>query len=200
MIIIGITAPIGCGKSYVAEVFAKKGIPSLDTDKIYHSLISSPTETVEALRREYGDCVVNTDGSIDRVALGSIVFNDKEKLRRLNEITHPRVLAELERLLSEYENKGTSAVTVQVPLMFESGFDKRCDTVICVVADEQIRTARICKRDGCTAEKAKKRINNQKDINFYIANSSERVYNNGTEDLSEQVDLILGKLGLGVQI
>ena len=80
--------------------------------------------------------------------------------------------------------------------MFECGYDKRCDTVICVVADIDVRVSRICKRDGCTEEAAKNRIKNQKEIDFYIANSDEKVYNNGYENIEEQIMPILGKLSL----
>ena len=198
MKVIGITGPIGCGKSYISSLIAKRGIPSIDSDLVYHSLICAPSETVTAIVSEFGREILDSNGGIDRKALSAAVISSPDRLKKLNEITHPRVIAELERLISEAENSGASAVLVQVPLMFESGFDKRCDSVICVVADEDVRVKRICERDGCLPEIAKKRINNQKDIQFYIANSSERVYNNGTDDPNEQIDRLLGELGIAV--
>jgi len=196
MIIIGLTAPIGCGKSYVAQIFAKKGIPTVDTDEVYHSLVNSPTPLVKRLAMEYGDDIVAPDGSLDRKKLAPIVLSDRNKLDMLNKITHSAVIAETERIIAELSEKGIKAVTVQVPLMFESGYDKRCDTVVCVVADTNVRISRICKRDGCSEEIAKKRIKNQKEIEFYIANSDEKVYNNGYENIEEQILPILGKLSL----
>ena len=114
----------------------------------------------------------------------------------MNEITHAAVTEEIERILALYRANGTKAVTVQVPLMFESGFDKKCDMVICVVANTDIRVERICKRDGFSREEAKNRIKNQKEIDFYIANSDEKVYNNGYESIEEQILPIMRRLSL----
>ena len=196
MKIIGLTSPIGCGKSYVAQIFAEKGIPTVDTDEVYHSLVNTSTPLVLSLAKEYGDEIVAADGSLDRKKLAPIVFSDKSKLEKLNQITHSAVLEETDRIVSELAQKGIKAVTVQVPLMFESGYNKRCDTVICVIADIDVRISRICKRDGCTEEIAKNRIKNQKEIEFYIANSDEKVYNNGYENIEEQILPILKKLSL----
>lgn len=196
MKIIGLTAPIGCGKSYVAGVFENKGIPTIDTDTVYHSLVDSPSRLVSELAEEFGSEILTPDGALDRKKLAPIVFSDNEKLKKLNNITHSAVIAETERLISELAEKGAKAVTVQVPLMFESGYDKRCDTVVCVIADYDVRVARIQKRDGCTEEIAKNRIKNQKEIDFYLANSDEKVYNNGYENIEEQILPIIDKLSL----
>lgn len=199
MKVIGITGPIGCGKSYVSHLFEERGFPSIDADEVYHSLVSAPSPTVSAIAEVFGQRVLKSDGALNRGALSSIVFSDPEKLAKLNKITHSAVLDELERMLAEYEALGIGAVTVQVPLMFESGFDKRCDHVIAVVASEDVRIKRICSRDSVTRQEAQKRIKTQKDIQFYIAKSSETVYNNGSEDISEQIDDILARLRLAPQ-
>ncbi len=191
MIVIGITGPIGCGKSYVSHLLEQRGLPSIDADEVYHSLVSSPSAIVKAIADTFGDGVLTETGALNRKALSTIVFSDSEKLARLNTITHAAVTDEIERQLKEYAERGTQAVTVQVPLMFESGFDKRCDHVIAVVASEEKRVERICSRNLITRAEAQKRIKNQKDIQFYIAKSSETVYNNGKEDLIEQIDSIL---------
>ena len=196
MIIIGLTAPIGCGKSYVAEIFAKKGVPTVDTDAVYHSLVNTHSQLVDKLADEFGKEILTVDAALDRKKLAPIVFSDKTKLEKLNAITHTAVIEETERIIAEISATGAKAVTVQVPLMFESGYDKKCDTVVCVVADTDVRVSRICKRDGCTEEIAKNRIKNQKEIDFYIANSDEKVYNNGYENIEEQILPILGRFSL----
>lgn len=196
MIRIGLTAPIGCGKSYVAKVFAEKGIPTVDTDEVYHTLVSKPSPLVDKLVKEFGREIITPEGALDRKKLAPIVFSDKTRLSRLNEITHSAVIAETERIISELSSSGIKAVTVQVPLMFESGYNEKCDIVVCIVADTEVRVSRICKRDGCTEEIAKNRIKNQKEIDFYLANSDEKVYNNGYENIEEQILPILGKLSL----
>lgn len=194
MKVIGITGSIGSGKSYVARLISEKGIPRIDTDEVYHDLVSRRTAVTEAIEKEFGREVIASDGSLDRSALGKIVFSDKDKLRVLNEITHEAVKAKVREMLERYRNAGETSVLVEVPLMFESGFDKECDEVICVVADDGVRLDRICKRDGLDPSDAKKRMKNQKDNDFYIANSSIIVYNNGSEDTEEQVSRVLERI------
>ena len=139
MIILGITGPIGCGKSYVADKISDGIYPKIDTDEVYHSLIESPSKTVTELVNEFGESILSDSGGIDRAKLSGIVFSDNEKLKRLNEITHKNVIERTEQLISDHEKNGEKLLIIEVPLMFESGFDKRCDYVVSVVADEQTR-------------------------------------------------------------
>ena len=194
MKIIGVTGPIGAGKSYVAQQICKRGFPDIDTDEVYHSLISAPSVCTEGIKTAFGDDVINNDGGIDRTVLREIVFSDPEKLVILNKITHGCVTEKVDELLADYRKNGVSAVVVEVPLMFESGFDKKCDIVVCVAADTETRITRICKRNGITRGEAEKRIKNQKDIDFYIANSSFIVYNNDKEDINAQIDRLFERI------
>ena len=194
MKVIGITGPIGSGKSYVGDIFEEYGFPRIDTDKVYHELISCYTDTVRELEKEFGKEIVRADGSVDRKKLGEIVFSDKAKLLRLNEITHKYVHKETTRLIEHYRAEAARAVFVEVPLMFESGFDKLCDEIVCVVADDAVRTERIVKRNGISEKDAKNRIKNQKDNNFYIEKSTIVVYNNGNEDIRAQIESMINKI------
>ena len=162
MIILGITGPIGSGKSYVSNLISSRGFPRIDTDKVYHDLVNGPSETVDALCCEFGKEILSGCGGIDRKKLSEIVFSDKDKLVKLNEITHKAVINKTEQLISEYKENGEKMLIIEVPLMFESGFDKRCDYVVTVVADEPTRIERICQRNAVSECEAKKRIKNQK--------------------------------------
>lgn len=175
--VVGITGPIGSGKSYIGRLFRKKGLPVIDADKIYHSLTNKRSELTDALALEFGNGVLNEDGSLNRAELSKIVFSDAKKLERLNELTHKHVIEMITRRVYLNYAKNNRLIIVEVPLMFESGYDKQCAEVICVVADEDVRIARIMKRNGFSEEEAKKRVKNQKDNNFYIANSSKVLYN-----------------------
>lgn len=194
MKIIGVTGPIGVGKSYVAGQICKRGIPDIDTDNVYHLLISAPSECTSGIKNAFGEKVINKKGGVDRAALANVVFDNPEKLAELNRITHGCVTKKVEEMLEDYRRAGTAAVVVEVPLMFESGFDRKCDIVLCVVADIETRISRICMRNGISREEAEKRIKNQKDIDFYIANSSFIVYNNGKEDINAQIDRLFEKV------
>ena len=191
MKIIGITGPIGSGKSYVGDIFEEYGFPRIDTDKVYHGLISGYTDTVKELEAEFGNEIVKEDGSVDRKKLGAIVFSDKAKLNRLNEITHKYVHIETVKLIEKYRAENYKAVVIEVPLMFESGFDKMCDEVICVVADNDVRVERIVKRNGISPKDAEIRIKNQKDNNFYIEKSTIVVYNNGRENIRAEIEALV---------
>ncbi len=194
MRIIGITGPIGAGKTYIISLMSKRVRAYINTDNVYHTLISEPSECTENICRYFGDSVRAQNGGIDRKALGEIVFHSEDKLKKLNEITHVCVGKRVKEILSELEAKGEKAVLIEVPMMFESGFDKMCDVVVCVTADREVRLERIIQRSGLSREDAEIRMDNQKSAEFYMENSDYTVYNNGTEDLITQVNTILEKI------
>ncbi len=194
MKVIGVTGPIGAGKSFVMKLFEKYGVITVDTDKIYHDLIGTDTELSEKLAEMYGKEIVYANGGIDRKKLAEIVFSDKRKLSELNTVTHAYVGQAVLDLLGKYRKQGREAVAVEVPLMFESGFDKYCDAVVCVAAKEPTRIERIMARSGLTREEALIRIKNQKDIKFYIENSQIIVYNENDSKAEESVKGILSAI------
>lgn len=175
--IIGVTGTIGSGKSYVTRLFKEKGLPTVDADRIYHSLTNKRTELTEELEKEFGSAVINEDGSLNRPSLADIVFSDSDKLHRLNELTHKHVIEMITRRFYLNIAKGKPITVVEVPLMFESGFYKKCSEIVCVVANDKTRIKRLMKRNGFTEDEAKKRIKNQKNNDFYIENSTKIVYN-----------------------
>ena len=192
--IIGVTGPIGAGKSYVTGLFKKEGFKTIDSDRVYHILTNKKTPLTDEIASEFGQGVLNTDGSLNRAELSKIVFNDKQKLQRLNEITHQKVIAYILNKCKLNFEKGECTTVVEVPMMFESGFDKHCSDVICVVADEDTRIKRIMKRNGFSEDEAKKRIKNQKNIEFYIENSDKIVYNDAYAGAREDFRRVLAEL------
>ena len=194
MKIIGVTGPIGAGKSYVMKLFEKYGLKTISTDEVYHSLINASSDLSNELIDIFGPNVAAKNGGIDRKKLADIVFSDKKSLERLNAVSHRYVEKETLKILDAYRTKSEKAVAVEVPLMFESGFDKHCDVVVCVVAGESTRIERIRHRNGLTEEEAQKRLKNQKDINFYIENSQIIVYNENDSKTEESVKKILARI------
>ena len=163
MKVIGLCGGSGSGKGAVSSLFGTYGIPAIDTDAVYHDITSHPSDCLDALSREFGPRVVK-DGGLDRAALREIVFfspDSEGKLERLNAITHKYIIAETEKIISAYEKRSVPGVIIDAPLLFESGLDKRCDTVIAVVANREVRLARIMLRDGITLESARARIDAQ---------------------------------------
>lgn len=179
MRIIGITGPSGAGKSFLSMALSSKGVPCIDADSVYHTLLIPPSPCLDALRAAFGDSVFLPDGSLDRKALGNIVFNDSEKLKLLNSTVLELVLVRIREIIAELAQAGHSAVAVDAPTLIESGFDKECDTVISVLAPHSLRIERIMSRDGITREAAELRVKAQKDDSFYVNASDHVITNDG---------------------
>ena len=181
MLTIGLTGPSGAGKGTLASLFAAYGIPSIDTDAIYHALLVPPSECLRELAERFGDGILFPDGTLDRKILAALVFapGREADLADLNTITHRHVLSEVRRLLAVYKEQGKAAVLVDAPQLFESGFDAECHYILSVLAPRDIRLARIMTRDGLDEERASARLNAQKPDEFYRSHSNAVVYNHG---------------------
>ncbi len=186
MKIIGICGSSGSGKSTVCKYFSECGIPVLDCDEIYHNLVEAPSDCLTEIGVQFGADLIENN-RLNREKLGNIVFCDREKLALLNEISHRHVKIELEKLILAYANAGHKACIIDAPMLFEAQLDQRCDVVIAVICDETIQIDRICARDGIDAQRAKKRLMNQKSSEELKRLADYVLVNNGTcDDLIQQ--------------
>lgn len=190
MLIVGLTGASGSGKGYLSSLLANDDICIIDTDRVYHKMISAPSPCVEALVSAFGDGIKNDMGGIDRTVLGSIVFSSKEKLALLNSIAHSFIR---ERCNDIIDNCNAKIVILDAPVLFESGFDDMCDITVGVVADEAVRAERIMKRDSVSREKACARIRNQHSDDWF-RESCDIVIENGGGDLTEAVRVLRDRL------
>ena len=184
MKIIGLCGGSGSGKGMAALYFAERGYKHIDTDAVYHRITSYLSPCVKELSDEFGNSIIK-NGRLDRAELFRIVFKDDNtglKRGRLNAITHKHILERTEKLIEQYREEGVSAVLVDAPLLFESGFNILCSSVICVVADENIRIERIMARDGISRDKAFVRVRSQLPSDYLIERSDFCIVNNGTAD------------------
>ncbi len=188
MKIIGLTGPSGSGKGWICAILKEWGIPSVDADAVYHSLLCPPSACLDELRDSFGGGIMSTNGTLDRRALAKIVFSDSQLLSKLNVITHKYILSETELLLKKYAAQGVSAAIIDAPALFEAGWDTRCSFVIAVLAARQTRLRRIIRRDGLSDEAAEQRINGQPRDDFYISRAKYTVYNDG-DDVSLTAEL-----------
>lgn len=197
MKIIGITGPSGAGKSLLSLYLEKRGIPTIDADRVYHSLLIPPSDCLEALRAAFGEDIFLSDGSLDRETLGKIVFGDNAKLALLNSTVLSFVLDKMRLMIADLSAKEYEAVAIDAPTLIESGFDRECDVVISVLASSEARLARITERDSITKEKALLRIRAQKDDDFYISHSHSILYNNSSAaDFEESAARLIDDLEL----
>lgn len=179
MLTIGLTGPSGAGKGVIASLFARYGIPSIDTDAVYHRLLVPPSGCLDELTQRFGTDILTADGALDRKKLASIVFAEghREDLRDLNRITHRHVLDEVRRMLADYAAVGKPAVLVDAPQLFESGFDAECSFILSVLAPYDVRLARIMARDGLDVERARARLAASHTDEFFRERSSAVILN-----------------------
>ena len=182
MRIIGITGPTGAGKSLLSEYLREKGIPVIDADEVYHSLLVPPSPCLDALRGAFGDGIFSEGGELDRRALADIVFHDGEKLELLNRTVLGFVLDKARETFRQYEKEGYAVAAVDAPTLIESGFFDECDTVVSVLCDPKMRTERIIDRDGLSPDAAEARVKGQKPDSFYVEGSDIVLTNDGSRE------------------
>ena len=184
---LGLTGGIASGKSTADEFFEKQNIPIIDSDLIAHQIM-------EVGQKGYH--ILNDDQTINRHKLGGIVFNDKTKLKKLNEITHPLVHQKIKQQMERYRLNQEKLVVVDVPLLFESGFESLCDGVLVISISPKLQVKRLMKRNNFTKEEALVRINNQMPLSEKEKRATYVVANTGTiDDLEKRLSDLLQKIG-----
>jgi len=162
MILVGLTGGVATGKSTVAKMFKQYGAVVIGADELARDVVKPGKPAWRAIVTLFGKTVLNQDRSLNRQALGSIVFRNRTKLRQLERIIHPRVAREQQRLVRQVAKRKPRAVVIyEVPLLFEAGVDKRVDTTIVVTADRETQIARLKKRNGLSRAEAIRRIRTQ---------------------------------------
>jgi len=194
MYTLGLTGGSGAGKGYVSEIFLRYGIKSLDTDKVSRMVCMPGTPCLCEIKNEFGSDVIREDGTLDRKGLGKIVFGDRDKLLKLNSITHHYILDECKKWLNEREKSGDFAAIIDAPQLYESRFNRYCDYVIAVLADRELRIKRITERDSISREDAVKRINNQFSDAYFRDRAHFLIYNNEDNRPELQIDLIIQQM------
>ena len=189
MLVMGITGPSGAGKGEISKILRERyGFAVIDADKVYHDLVSFPSPCLEEIRVEFGDSVIDSEGSLNRHALGKIVFGEEntQRLAVLNGITHKYVVSEIKELIADYKEKDCDCV-IDAPLLFEAKLDDECDFTVCVLADRELRAERISCRDKISIEDALLRISSQKNDEYYTSKSDYIISNDGSTDQLEAI-------------
>jgi len=149
MIVLGLTGSIGMGKSTTATLFAEAGVPVYDADATVHMLYEG--EAVPAIEAAFPGTTV--DGKVDRNKLSARVVHDPAAIKRLEQIVHPMLGASRQKFLDDAERSGAPVAVVDVPLLFETGGEKRVDAVVVVTTTPELQRQRILARDNMTSEK-----------------------------------------------
>ena len=149
MIILGLTGSIGMGKSTTAKLFEEAGVPVYDADASVHRLYEG--EAAAAIEAAFPGTTV--DGKVDRNRLSAKVVHDAAAMKQLEQIVHPMLGASRQKFFDDAERSGAPVVVVDVPLLFETGGEKRVDAVVVVTTTPEIQRERILARDNMTGEK-----------------------------------------------
>ena len=198
MILVGLTGGVATGKSTVAKMFKQCGAVVIDADELAREVVKPGKPAWREIVTLFGKTILNRDRSLNRQALGSIVFRNRTKRRQLERIIHPRVAREQARLTKQAARTDPQAVVIyDVPLLFEAGIDTRVDTTIVVAADRKTQVARLKKRNGLSQAEAVRRIRSQMPLAKKIQRADHVL--NGTlprPSLGQQVSLLLKDLRL----
>jgi dephospho-CoA kinase len=149
MIVLGLTGSIGMGKSTTASLFVEAGVPVYDADAAVHRLYEG--EAVKAIEAAFPG--TTADGKVDRTRLSARVVHDPYAMKRLEEIVHPMLGASRQKFLEDAERSGAPVAVVDVPLLFETGGEKRVDAVVVVTTTPEVQRERILARPNMTGEK-----------------------------------------------
>lgn len=162
MLKIGLTGSIAVGKTFVCDVFTELGCFVSDADEVARKVVEPNTKGLRLIVDEFGEEILTKSGELDRVKLGSIVFNNEPKRKLLNEIVHPLVNDEQDKWMREREKEKPNGIAiVDAALMIESGGYKRFDKIIVVWCDSDIQLKRLMLRNKLTRKEALKRIDVQ---------------------------------------
>ena len=149
MIILGLTGSIGMGKSTTAKLFQEAGVPVYDADAAVHKIYEG--EAAPAIEAAFPG--TTADGKVDRNKLSAKVVHDPAAMKRLEQIVHPMLGASRQKFLHDAEQSGASVAVVDIPLLFETGGEKRVDAVVVVTTTPEIQRQRILERDNMTGAK-----------------------------------------------
>jgi dephospho-CoA kinase len=193
VIVVGLTGNYGMGKSTVSKMFSEHGAVTMDSDAIVGELLNEP-EVIDEIIKAFGEDIVR-DNSINRKMLADIVFGSPPLRISLENILHPRVFSKIEQRLSELLLTGSGVlVVIEVPLLYERGYQNRFDRIITVYTPEETALQNLL-RKGVTEDDALKRLKNQFPIAMKISRSDYSIDNShGLNDTREQVARIYREL------
>jgi len=190
--VIGLTGGIATGKSLVSSMIRELGGQIIDSDLIARQVVEPGKQGWQKIVDQFGAGILNKDLTIERKELGRVAFADAGKLDALNKITHPLIIAEIERQLHQHKQSGDQRIVViDAPILLELGLERLADEVWVVAVDTATQLARLMKRDNLSAEEAKRRITFQMPLEEKIKRADRIIDNRfAREETKKQVEEI----------
>ena len=197
---VGLTGGIASGKSTVSEMLRQLGAVVIDTDKIAREVVEPGSVVLESLHSRYGDIIMNADGSLRRDRLAEIVFSSPAEKSWLEQLLHPLIKQQAEQLALVAAEQGAKAVVFDVPLLFESGWDKMMDVIWIVYVPAELQHKRLKLRDGFSDAAASSRLAAQWPIDEKAKWADLVINNAGTPvETRSQVEAAWQSIGLSHQ-
>ena len=188
---VGLTGGIGSGKSEVSRLLASHGAVVVDADLVAREVVAVGTPGLAAVVEAFGSEVLQSDGSLDRAALGRTVFSDPEALSRLNGLVHPRIADRTRELFHQAAVDGADIVVHDVALLVENGLVENYDAVIVVAAEPETQLARLVRSRGMAEQEARGRIAAQAPLEAKLAVATHVIRNDGPlEELAPQAERV----------
>lgn len=187
--VLGLTGGIASGKSTVSQHFKNLGYPVIDADVIAREVMEPGEPGYTKVVNFFGPESINPDQSLNRKRVGEIVFSDPEKLKQLNILVHKEIFSEIMKKKSEMSEQDYPLIVLDIPLLYEAGYEKYVDTVMVVYTDYDTQLSRLRNRDQLTEEEAVNRINSQESLESKKSKADVIIDNNGTiEQTIEQIN------------
>ena len=195
--ILGLTGGIATGKSTVSRYFSDQGYPVIDADLIAREVVEPGTLGLEKIVAVFGRSVLTQQGELDRQKLGQLVFSDILKRKKLDAVLDGEIRQAIVKAIEEYTLKKTALVIVDIPLLYEAGYESLMTKVMVVHVPEETQLKRLMERNSLTQEEAKQRMNSQLSIQIKKMRADFVIDNSGTkEETKLQVLDWLEKKGL----
>ncbi|MBX7084715.1 MAG: dephospho-CoA kinase [Nannocystaceae bacterium] len=194
MDVYGLTGGIGSGKSAVADLLEQYGVPVVSADELARVVVAKGSEGLARVVEAFGPEVLDERQELDRRKMASLVFNDPAKRQLLESILHPRIRERYEQVLDALEKSGHGVAVYEVPLLFEKNLQADMHAVILVTADESVRVARVCARDGVTEAEVRARMAVQLPEELKRRRADYVIVNDGSYDeLRREVEFMLAR-------
>lgn len=192
--IIGLTGSIASGKSTVANMLKDRGYPIVDSDEIARLVVEPGSPVLKEIEAEFGPQSIKEDGTMDRAAVGRLVFNDHQKRERLNAIIHPAIRKELIAQKEAHLAAGAQTVILDIPLLFENKLHAYVEKILVVTVSPEVQKERLMSRNQLSEQEAAARIASQLPLAIKEQGADAVIDNNGTiEEAEKQVDAVLQK-------
>ncbi|MDX1656677.1 MAG: dephospho-CoA kinase [Candidatus Competibacteraceae bacterium] len=174
MLVVGLTGGIASGKTAVSDAFTRLGVPVIDTDILAREVVEPGQPALGEIVRRFGPGVLTPEGRLDRTRLRRLVFADQDQRRELEDILHPRIRRLADQRLGELDSPYALVV---VPLLVETGWDKKVDRVLVVDVPQQLQLARVMARDGVDKDQAHRTLAAQTDRTSRLALANDVIVN-----------------------